>query len=262
MVTVTDRNALEVYNFFARKCELEVLTTSFKNWFSDDLKNQNDIVEHNGEVVISVFHSRENEKIFSTDHPLSLICSIETLKGVLDFYVNVSALLGKSSLGKNISDKFLSQIKTWIVNLSDRLRYKKVLILDSDDQTYAVGGYLTDILRMCSSRYFFEKTLTPFVDAADYLNPDVAIVNTNMSPADFLMRVAKDKLQNTTAFKRGAVFYVAKSTCYFGNINPDNLFVTVSIIFSAVCDLESGYIAPRNSFYKLAYLEMFRHKIG
>lgn len=259
MVIVTDKNAALVYNHFATRAGVAQLDSSSDGWFSDGI----DLTSLPSEAtVISTFTRKSHAETARLRNPKAIVGSCETLYDIFDFYETVAVCIGNRSSGLEIQKKLESQVKTWFINYPERLRNKKVLIIQSIKPLIAYGGYISDLVRMISARFFVED-FTTSLELTDILSwdPEVFILANFETTDDALGALRNPSFEGTRAFKRGAVYWIKGNQVSPENISPDNLFLLAACLTSCVGDLEAGYICQKGLFFKLAYMEMFKHKI-
>ncbi|MCS6893675.1 MAG: hypothetical protein NZO16_03805 [Deltaproteobacteria bacterium] len=270
MILVVDKNSELVANFFADRLSLNPFKSLISDFFlsrdvlnkiQDELRKQHEsgfklVVTTSEKIVADYLLSR-----FSTD---AIVCYPISLTAICCFYEEIAYWLGRKSLGQDVAQRFHSQIKTWIVNFSDRLKLKKVAVICGLNPLKTLGGYLAEICSMCSSRPFSQNFLeeTDIRQLFDF-NPDIIIFNISGSVENVLTLTSENKeFESCSAGLKGSIFYVPSNKYSFLNISPDSAFVNASIFISILADVDSGYMTPKQSFYKLSYIQMFRHKLG
>jgi hypothetical protein len=248
-----DQNSRKVLNFFKQRGGSDFIDASQNCFF---LMDEPGSVDDDNQAVF--FSLRE---CFSKNF---LACHPSTLRAILDFYEQVAKAQKISQEGRELTNKLESQFKTWHVNLSERIRLKRVIVLSSLKPITVVLGWVADVARQLSCISLDGKFLSQIsVDDISQFNPDVILISDASLTLSETLSLYRSvlKAEETSAVKRGAVYFANPKYLNILALDPENLFQNLAFIVSALADLEAGYILPKNYFFKLFYLEAFRNQI-
>lgn len=190
------------------------------------------------------------------------------LEQILNTVEAVGNQVGKAAAGHDLAQRYKSRILDWIDNFHERTRHKKVTFL-SGIKPFVLGGYwIPDMISACSA---ISQMTTPgephrTVEWQEILSfrPDVIVVapqhlSLQESLQSFKVLEKQPDWEDLPAVKRGEVFF-SDGTNYFHRPSP-RIVTSMGILISAIGGLESGYIVERDTFYRLRWLEMYRHKL-
>lgn len=189
------------------------------------------------------------------------------LDDIYTMFEEVGRQLKKPEKGRELSHKVKAQIMDWSANFYDRMKNKRVTYISSVEPLMLGGRWIPDMIRVASGHPQAaigkkEDILIRWEDVVKF-NPDVIIVAPKDKP--FLEGVKTFKYfeklpmwEKIYAVKRGDVFFTDGQS-YFNKPTP-KIIESMGILISAMAGFESGYITPRDSSYKLRYLELHRHK--
>lgn len=248
-----DQNSRKVLNFFKQKGGSDFIDASQNCFF---LMDEPGSVDDDNQAVF--FSLRE---CFSKNF---LACHPSTLRAILDFYEQVAEAQKIPQEGRELTNKIESQFKSWHVNLSERIRLKRVIVLSSLKPVTVVLGWVADVARQLSCVSLDGKFLSQIsVDDISQFNPDVILISDASLTLSETLSLYRSvlKAEETSAVKRGAVYFANPKYLNILALDPENLFQNLAFIVSALADLEAGYILPKNYFFKLFYLEVFRNQI-
>lgn len=191
-----------------------------------------------------------------------------SLEGVYETFEKLARDLKIPEKGKTLSHRLKAQIMDWSDNFYNRMKNKKVTFLASLNPYRLGGAWIADMIRSCSaiSQVQAGQVRYPEVSWGDIVNfaPDVIVVAPEDTGIKECMQSFKvlEKLpewEQIPAVKRGEVFFT-DGIAYFHKAGP-RLFDSFGVLVSAIAGLDAGYIAPRESLYRLRWLELQRHKI-
>lgn len=192
-----------------------------------------------------------------------------TLLDVYRMFEECAEIVGCGSRGRDFASKMKAQFMDWAANFHERTRGRKVTFL-SALEPYRLGGlWIPDMISLTSAlsqgKHNEERPQQVTWDVIKAYNPDVIIVAPEGVPLEdsmrFLLRL--EKLPNSDqvpAVKRGQVFFCDGAT-HFYRPGP-RLIDSMGILISAIGGMDSGYISPRDSFYRMRWVEMQRHRLA
>lgn len=187
---------------------------------------------------------------------------------ILQMFQDLGRALDMRAKGWDLAQRVKSQLMDWGDNFHDRMRNKRVSLLASVRPLKLGGWWIPDMIRLCSglsqnAASGHPARETTWEEIVEF-RPDVIVV----APKDYGMsetlKVFKELEQlpgweDVPAVKRGEVIFT-DGVSHFHRPTP-RLMGSMGVLVSAIAGLESGYITPRDSFYRLRWLEMQRHKI-
>lgn len=189
-------------------------------------------------------------------------------EGLFAMFEDIGEVIGTSDKGRTLAGRIKAQLMDWGTNFYERMRSKKVTILSSVDPVTIAGYWLNDLPHFMGCTPHHVEGKEGFIklkweDVAAF-NPDVLLVapigsTVQESMKTFLKLEKLHAWENLLAVKRGEVFF-SLGNDFFYRPGP-RVLETAAIVISAMAGLESGYISQKDSFYRLRYLEMFRHKL-
>jgi ABC-type Fe3+-hydroxamate transport system substrate-binding protein len=186
---------------------------------------------------------------------------------VLLMFQNLAIQLKVPDKGKTVSAKVKAQIMDWSQSFYDRTRNKKVSIISSFEPLALYSRWVPDLVKIASgnphnlSGIKEDKQIS--WDDLVVFNPDVIIfAPKELNFQETLKLFPKlEQIKNWEkiyAVKRGDVFFTDGQK-YFSHPTI-KLISSMAILISCMAGMDSGYIAERDSVYRLRYLELHRHK--
>ena len=190
-----------------------------------------------------------------------------TLQDVYAAYDWLGEVLGKGAKGRELAARHQAQFSDWGRNFYDRTRGRKATFV-SGVSPYKLGGYwIPDLIATMSATSQcpsgeMRHPETSWKAIQEY-NPDVILFApkgyTVEQSARILFELEKmPDNEKIGAFKRGQVYF-CDGLSYFYRPGP-RLIDSMGILVSAIGGMDSGYISPRDAFYRMRWIEMNRHK--
>jgi iron complex transport system substrate-binding protein len=190
-----------------------------------------------------------------------------TFDQVLEGYEKIALLLGVKDRGLALSQRIKAQSMDWADNFYDRMKNKRVTFISSVAPLKIAGRWISDMIKMCSA-----QSQSHSIDREDQLldwqeivqfRPDVIVVSPRGATMQETLKSFKafEKLadwEKIPAVKRGEVVFTS-GIGHFHTPGP-HLIESMGILVSAIAGFESGYITVRDSFFRLRWLEMQRHR--
>ncbi|NLF25694.1 MAG: hypothetical protein GX589_08585 [Deltaproteobacteria bacterium] len=190
-----------------------------------------------------------------------------TLDGVFEVYQRLARDLGVPDKGLELAHRQKAQFMVWGDNFYERIKGKRLSVLSSVEPLKLAGLWVPDLIRLAGalSQAPADGQPGPEVEWVDVLKyrPDVILVapeGMDLKDAARLFRYF-EKLpgwDDIPAVKRGEVYFASGAT-HFYRPGPE-LTQSMAVLMSVLAGFESGYITPRDSFYKLRWLEVQRHR--
>ena len=170
--------------------------------------------------------------------------------------------------GNDLGQRAKAQLMDYGDNFYERMKNKKVTFLSGSEPLTLAGLWIPDMIQVLSAQSQLRPpALANKVVSWDEIlafKPDVIVVAPVGATLKESMAVFKklEKLndwESLPAVKRGEVVFCDGSD-HFYSPGP-KIISSFGLLVSAIAGLESGYITPRDSFYRLRWLEMQRHRI-
>lgn len=191
-----------------------------------------------------------------------------TLEQVFLSFEQLGKDLKAPGKGHDLSQKLKAEAMNWSDNFYDRMKNKRVTFLAGVDPFILAGYWVPDMIHMASAvsqvRLGGEDSMVvEWKDIVDF-RPDVIVIAPQGQTLKESMKsfFKLEKLPNwdeIPAVKRGEVVFT-DGKAHFYRSSP-SIRESMSILVSAIAGFESGYISPRDCFFRLRWLEMQRHKI-
>ena len=189
------------------------------------------------------------------------------LEEIYQMFETMGRELKKPEKGRALAHRVKAQVMDWSSNFYDRIKNKRVTFISKLDPLSLGGRWIPDMIRVASGhpqallaqRY---DQIVKWDEIVTY-NPDVIIIALAGVPfqealKSFKVLAGYPHWENIFAVKRGDVYFTDGQK-YFNSPTP-KLMDSMGILISAMAGFESGYITPRDSMYKLRFLELHRHK--
>ena len=188
---------------------------------------------------------------------------------VLEFYARMGKDVGAEAQGLSMAGKMKAQAMDWCDNFYERMKNKRVTFLSSIEPLSLAGYWIPDMIHLCSavSQQRMGGKPDQRVEWREVLNfrPDVIVVaprgtDLQSSALSFKKLQKLPDWEDVIAVKRGDVYFADGDQHFY---QPTAILrESMGILVSAVASLESGYITARDSFFKLRWIELHRHKFG
>ena len=189
------------------------------------------------------------------------------LNDIFEIYERIGTDLGKAEEGCRPSARFTAQLMDWSANFYERMRHKRVTLISGLQPLKLAGYWLPHLIQACSGVSQRELGGEPHREVSwreiVEFRPDVMLVapagaDLQTSLASFKSLEKLPEWEEVLAVKRGQVFFCDGHPHFY--CPGPRLLESVAILISAIAGLDSGYIAPRDSFFRLRWLEMQRHR--
>ena len=190
-----------------------------------------------------------------------------TLNGLYQDFENIGELIGARTQAHERTQRIKAQLMNWSDNFYDRMKNKKVTFLSSFHPLTLAGWWIPDMIHLCSatSQVLVGGEAPVKVSWAEIVQfgPDVIVFAPEGKTLKESMATFKEfeKLpgwEDVPAVKRGQVAFVDGDIHFY---KPGNIIGSMGILVSAIAGFDSGYITDRDSFFRLRWLEMQRHRL-
>lgn len=189
------------------------------------------------------------------------------LEQVFQAFESLGKALGSASAGHDLAQRLKAQMMDWGDNFYERMKNKKVTFLARVNPFVLAGLWIPDMIHLASAASQIRGGEDHVVVAWDDIvkfRPDVIVVapegaTLQESMKTFLQLEKLPGWEDIPAVKRGEVIFASGKELFF-RPGP-RLRESMSVLISAIAGLESGYIAPRDSFHRLRWMEMQRHRL-
>ncbi len=174
----------------------------------------------------------------------------------------------RRSQGQQMVQKLRAQFMNWADAFYDRMKNKRVTVLSGIAPFTLAGDWVPDLIALASGisqapRGQVGDAETSW-EAILQFRPDVLLVaprgrDMKAALATFKELERTPGWEDALAVKRGDVSFCDGVTRLYDL--SYSLVDSVSVLFSCMAGFDSGYIAPRESFYRLRWLELQRHRL-
>lgn len=185
---------------------------------------------------------------------------------ITEMIVDLGRGLGVPIAGRDRAQRLKAQALDWAQNFYDRMKNKKVVVLSSIEPLTSAGLWIPDLITLGSAHPLEanpgqEDREISWAELESF-RPDVIVLALRGQSLDiaasYLPMLEKiPAWEKLPAVKRGEVIFAPGKALYwpgYGLVNG------ISMLYSAIAGLESGYITERDSFFRLRYLELHRHR--
>jgi len=200
-----------------------------------------------------------------------------SLDGVYAFFEGLGKDCGVPGKGLVLAQRMKAQFMDWADNMYDRMKNKRVTLMSSigsgspgkagEALPTLAGRWIPDMIKLCSCVSQAAPGLAEHVtvrwDDILQFRPDVIIVAPQHMALSESLRLFKTMerfphWEEIPAVKRGEVSFCDGVEHFY---RPTaRLMDSMGILVSAIAGFDSGYITPRESFYRLRWLELQRHR--
>jgi iron complex transport system substrate-binding protein len=190
-----------------------------------------------------------------------------TFTQVIEGYERIAEALNLREQGVEIGQRVKAQAMNWADNFYDRMKNKRVSFISNITPLSIRGGWISDLIKLCSAvpqsqsiEYIDQEITWPEVLA---FKPDVLIIcprgkTIEEAMATFKQLEKRPEWESLPAVKRGEVIFT-EGIDHFAHPGP-NIMGSFAIMVSAIAGFESGYITAKDSYFRLRWLEMQRHR--
>ncbi len=220
-------------------------------------------------AVATAFCSKHDMLLDSADESLRcfeplIASSLETLSESL---LRVAARSHVAPRGRELTHKLKAQLMDLGDNFYERIKNKKCVIIRDLEPMMIAGAWVADMVEKLSAHYpSRHDTLLELPGSPQQLiqfAPDVILVALkDLTAFDNAKQLAKLQAiagwESIPAVKRGEVVFVNGAGGMF--LPGTALFKGTQDLVSALAGLESGFLSERDSFYRLRWVELHRHK--
>ncbi len=191
------------------------------------------------------------------------------LDDVFLMYERLGVEVANPVRGREMAQRSKAQMLDWCDNFYDRMKNKRVSFIAGVDPLKLGGLWIPDMISFASAsgQYTNPGGENKVIDFADIVafRPDVILVAPEGRSLLESARTFKDfeaipEWENLPAVKRGEVFFSDGVEHFF--CPSLKLVDSMGILVSAMAGMDSGYISKRDSFYRLRWLELQRHRLG
>ncbi len=190
------------------------------------------------------------------------------LDSVYEYLTNLGRDVGLGLKGREAASRIKAQFMDWADNFYDRMKNKRVAVIAGIEPLTLAGFWVPDMIHLNSGVSAHKGGGTPSSEITwdDFIKfrPDVILVAPEGMALQDSMKSFKyfEKLphwDDIPAVKRGEVFFCGGDTHFYSPTH--SLIESMAVLVSATAGFDSGYITKRDSFYRLRWLEMHRHKV-
>lgn len=189
-----------------------------------------------------------------------------TIEQVREYFVALARRCGVPAKGVSLSQRLKAQLMDWGDNFYERSKSKRVTFLSSVAPLELAGCWIPDLISLAScvnqSRDTEDARAVTWEEILQF-RPDVIVIAPKGADLLSAVRLLPELHQTPIweelpAVKRGDVIFAPGDGLFYRP--TQRLIESAAILFSAVAGFESGYITPRDSFYRLRWIELHRHR--
>jgi len=191
-----------------------------------------------------------------------------TLTLIYRMFEQLTEDCGVGAKGRTLVQRVTAQGMDWGDNFYERTKNKRVTMLSSVMPLRLAGMWFPDLIHLASALAQENVAGVPHREVTweEILafKPDVIIVapegySLKETMQTFKILEKQPAWESIPAVKRGEVIFLEGKAALY---NPtQRLTDALAYIFSAIAGFEAGYITPRESFYRLRWIELQRHRL-
>lgn len=196
------------------------------------------------------------------------LCCPRRLDEIYEVQEELGKVLKVPHMGHRLASRVKAQVMDWGDSFYDRMHRKKVTFVCSVSPLKLAGLWFPDLIHLCSAQSQVRLAGAPhmpvrWTDILEY-KPDVMVIAPEGASLQESMAAFKELerlpgWEAVPAVKRGEVTFSAGNAEFY-RPGP-RIFESIGVLVSAIAGLDSGYITPRDSFYRLRWLELQRHRL-
>ncbi len=199
--------------------------------------------------------------------PLVHTYAPSTLHQIFETFEQLGKDLGCKEKARDFAQRMRAQIMDWGDNFYDRMKNKRVTILFGVAPLKLAGRWIPDMINLASCLSQEPVAGGPHREVAwsdiVQFRPDVLLIaplgmSHDQSLATFKVLEKIPNWESVPAVKRGEVFFFQGE--HLLHRPGPSLLDGMGVLVSSIAGIESGYITKRDSFVRLRYLEMQRHR--
>lgn len=189
------------------------------------------------------------------------------LEDIYQQFVVVAQVINVPEKGMGLAGQAKAQFMDWARNFYDRMRGKKVTFISSIEPLQLAGNWVPDMVHLnaasCQNFNAGKPALSTSWPEIVKFAPHVIIVAVEGKSVEENVKLLStlEKIPDwemIPAVKRSEVVFADGKNMFY-RATP-NIVDSMAILVSALAGLESGYISKRDSFYRLRWVELNRHK--
>lgn len=189
-----------------------------------------------------------------------------SLEGVYGAIEKVGEVVGRSPAAREMCNRIKAQIMDWCDAFYDRMKNKRVSVLSSVTPLRLAGKWIPDLVKAASCIPQYNSLGGGAKEVTwreiEEFRPDVIVVAPEGYALEESVKTLRFLERNPTwesvpAVKRGEVIFCDGLGLY---LPGPKILSGVSQLISGIAGLESGYITDRDSFYRLRWVELHRHR--
>lgn len=191
------------------------------------------------------------------------IATIAEMAGVVE---EIGAVANGRAEARTLVGKTQAQLMAWADSFFDRCKGKRVVVLSSVTPLVVAARWIPDLVRLLGGKTLEQDPKRPqgvFTwDDVVAARPDVLVIAPEGEELGQSVKALKTlqalpNWEELPAVKRGEVIFCPGTDLY--RAGP-RFLKGAAILVSAVAGLDSGYITERDSYFKVRYLELHRHR--
>jgi iron complex transport system substrate-binding protein len=192
--------------------------------------------------------------------------SVESLDAVYRVIEDLGGLVGNRVDARKLASNIKAQLMLWADSFFDRCRGKQVVVISNVDPMKIEGRWFPDLIRLFGGQALEkgpepQKTELTWHDITTSRVDAIVVALENGALAQSVKALpllqALPGWEDIPGVKRGEVVFAAGTDLY----RPGPRFLKgAAILVSAMAGFDSGYITERDTYFKVRYLELHRHR--
>lgn len=205
---------------------------------------------------------------YTTKHVSIKNTHCSSLQQMYELVEGIAGSVGRAREGRELANRAKAQMMAWADSFFDRCKGKRVVVLSSVAPLRTATCWIPDLIRLMSAKPFLrdpsrKKMPLEWGEIVDF-QPDVIVVGITDeeltgSVTSLSLLQSLPRWDDLPAVKRGEVIFASGDAIY--RAGPYFARGAAAIV-SAIAGLDSGYITQRDEYYKIRYLELYRHRFG
>jgi len=196
------------------------------------------------------------------------IFQLSTFDSLLSMFADIAVYLGQGQRGRELAQRAKAQLMDLCNNFYPRMKNRKIAVLSSVQPMKLAGLWIPDLVKQAAAipmhpySGYPDRAIT--WDELCEFNPDVIVVaprgvSVEESRKLFLEMEKLPRWNEVRAVMRGDVYFCEGQSQFY--YPTPAIIPSICTLISTIASLESGYITPRDSFFKLRWLEVQRHRL-
>lgn len=194
--------------------------------------------------------------------------SCSSLQQMYELVESVAGAVGRGREGRELASRAKAQLMEWADSFFDRCKGKRVVVLSNANPLTAATRWIPDLIRLLSAKPFqreldHRKAPLEWSEIVEFRPDVIVIASMDGELLDSIKLLPQFQSmpgwEDIPAVKRGEVIFASGGSFY--RAGP-RFTQGAAILVSAIAGLDSGYITQRDEYYKIRYIELYRHRFA